>query len=341
MKVLCIDKKETLLVRDFEMPQVTQKNAVIKMIKCGICGSDVTAYRGSNPTMKYPVNGIGHEGVGIIEAIEQNEKGLNKGDRVALEPYVPCNSCYMCKQGRFNNCTDIRVCGVHKDGMMAEYFSHPIQLLYKIPDEMTFTEAAFVEPLTIGLHGVARAKVGKGDWCVIFGSGTIGLMAAFGCIEKGATPILIDIVDSKLQRAKTYGFEHVINSQKEDVVQRLLELTNNKLPENLIECTGSPQVISKMHDYVCYGGRIALVGWPKAPVEINTVRSTQKELEIYTSRNSNAQFPTAMEMIKNKKLPISDLVTKEISLSEVESTILDMIDHPDNYTKVVVEIQSM
>ncbi|MFR2691078.1 MAG: alcohol dehydrogenase catalytic domain-containing protein [Enterocloster bolteae] len=113
---------------------------------------------------------------------------------MAWEPYVPCNKCHMCAAGRFNNCADLHVCGVHKDGMMSEYFLHPVQLLYKLPDELTFTHAALVEPLTIGLHGATRARVSRGEHCVVFGASIIGLMAAFACINYGATPILVDVL---------------------------------------------------------------------------------------------------------------------------------------------------
>jgi len=167
MKVLCLPEPGNLVIKDLPMPELKEGQAIVKMEMCGICGSDVTAYRGVNPTMRYPINGLGHEGVGIIREIGENDKGLKPGDRVALEPYVPCNKCHMCAAGRFNNCADLHVCGVHKDGMMSEYFLHPVQLLYKLPDELTFTHAALVEPLTIGLHGATRARVSRGTLCCV------------------------------------------------------------------------------------------------------------------------------------------------------------------------------
>ena len=124
MKVLCLPEPGNLVIKDLPMPELKEGQAIVKMEMCGICGSDVTAYRGVNPTMRYPINGLGHEGVGIIQEIGENDKGLKPGDRVALEPYVPCNKCHMCAAGRFNNCADLHVCGVHKDGMMSEYFLH-------------------------------------------------------------------------------------------------------------------------------------------------------------------------------------------------------------------------
>lgn len=338
MKMLCLPEPGKLELRDMPMPILTEGQAIIKMDMCGICGSDVTAYRGVNPTMKYPINGLGHEGVGVIVEIGDNDKGLKAGDRVALEPYVPCNKCHMCAAGRFNNCADLHVCGVHKDGMMAEYFSHPVQLLYKLPDELTFTHAALVEPLTIGLHGATRARVSKGEHCVVFGAGIIGLMASFACLNYGATPILIDVLQKRLDYAKELGIPYVFNSKEGDIETFLREVTDGKLPEAMIDCTGASAILENMHNYVCHGARIALVGWPHDPVRINTVRMTQKEIDILPSRNSNAKFPEAIKLVNEGKIPTDAIITKLIKLEEVEDTIRDMIQNPSDYLKVIVEI---
>lgn len=338
MKMLCLPEPGKLELRDMPMPILTEGQAIIKMDMCGICGSDVTAYRGVNPTMKYPINGLGHEGVGVIVEIGDNDKGLKAGDRVALEPYVPCNKCHMCAAKRFNNCADLHVCGVHKDGMMAEYFSHPVQLLYKLPDELTFTHAALVEPLTIGLHGATRARVSKGEHCVVFGAGIIGLMASFACLNYGATPILIDVLQKRLDYAKELGIPYVFNSKEGDIETFLREVTDGKLPEAMIDCTGAPAILENMHNYVCHGARIALVGWPHDPVRINTVRMTQKEIDILPSRNSNAKFPEAIKLVNEGKIPTDAIITKLIKLEEVEDTIRDMIQNPSDYLKVIVEI---
>lgn len=338
MKILCLPEPGCLELRDMPRPEPEPLQAVVKMEFCGICGSDVTAYRGVNPTMKYPIDGLGHEGVGIIEEIGENDRGLKTGDRVVLEPYVPCNKCHMCAAGRFNNCTDIHVCGVHKNGMMAEYFLHPVKLLYKLPDELTFEHAALVEPLTIGLHGATRARVSKGEFCVVFGAGMIGLMAAFACLSYGATPILIDMLQKRLDYAKELGVPYVYNSKEGGLEEYLLKVTGNKLPEAMIDCTGAPGVIAQMHNYVCHGGRIALVGWPHDPVLINTVRLTQKEIDVCPSRNSNGKFPEAIKLINEGKVPTDQVITKIIELEEVETVIKDMMEHPSDYLKVLVKI---
>lgn len=338
MKALTIQEPGKLILEDIEKPVLTPGHALVKMETCGICGSDVSAYGGKNPTMKYPIQGIGHEGIGTILEIGENEKGLKVGDRVALEPYVPDFTCPMCKIGRYNNCKDLHVRGVHIDGMMVEYISHPLPLVHKVPEELDPVKAACIEPLTIGLHGATRAKVTEGDKVVVFGAGTIGLMASFACISYGATPILVDVIQERLDFAGEVGIPYTFNSKDGGIVEFLMEVTDDKLPEAMIDCTGAPAILAEMHNYVCYGGRIALVGWPKNPVSINTVRCTQKELDIYPSRNSANKFPESIALITEGKIPVDKIITKTVELCETEDVIQDMIANPGDYLKVVVKI---
>ncbi len=339
MKALSITGAKELVMEDLPVPVLTRGNAVVKMAMCGICGSDLTAYMGTNPTVRYPIHGLGHEGVGIITEIGKNDRGLKVGDRVALEPYIPDHTCHMCRIGRYNNCVDIHVCGVHKDGMMSEYFLHPVDLIHKLPDSLDFRRAALVEPLTIGLHGAARAHVSEGEYVVIFGVGTIGLMAAFACRSYKATPILIDIVEERLgYAANKLGMPYTYNSKNGEVSEYLRKVTCGKMPDVMIDCTGAPPILASMHDYVCYGGRIVLVGWSHNSVTINTVRCMQKELDIYTSRNSCGKFPEAIRILKEDRFPIEKLITKVVNLEDTDETMQDMVLNSGNYLKVIVEI---
>jgi threonine dehydrogenase-like Zn-dependent dehydrogenase len=340
MRVLCLPQKGELVIRDMPKPRLQSGHAVIKIKTCGICGSDVTAYQGVNPTLKYPIEGIGHEGVGVIDEIENNDKYLKPVDPVVLEPYVPCNKCFMCQVKRFNNCENLKVCGVHKNGMMAEYFLHPLPLIYKLPDTLDFRRAVLVEPLTIGLHALGRAKVKTGERCVIFGAGTIGLLAAFGCLSYGAVPILIDVLQKRLDQAKEMGIPNTYNSADGKTEDYLHDVCDGPLPDVMLDCTGSPRVIANMHNMVRHGGRISLVGWPHDPVMINTIRCMQKELNIYPCRNSNAKFPESINLVNSGAIPSNGIITKMIGIEEVETTIQDMIKNPTDYLKVAVTMDT-
>lgn len=341
MKGVLLIEPGKMTVTEMKTPEWKKGHALVRIKACGICGSDLTAYKGTNPTVKYPVNGIGHEGVGIIEKIDREEGerfGLKEGDRVALEPYISCGNCHSCREGRFNNCVNLRVAGVHTDGMMCEACAYPLNRIYKLPDSLSFQRAALVEPLTIGLHGLSRARIKEGEYCLITGAGPIGLLAAFGAMSLGAVPILMDILEERLVFAKKVGIPYVYNNIDGGILEYLREITKGKLPEAMVECTGSPVILGRMHEFVCHGGRIAMVGWPKAPVTLNTIRCTQKELDICPSRNSNEKFGEAIRLIDEGKVPVDLLTTKIIPMDEVETVILDMIAHPQEYLKVVVEI---
>lgn len=337
MKILEMPQAGTLLLREVDEPVRSSNTAKIKMEYCGICGSDLTAYTGKNPTVRYPVDGIGHEGIGVITEIGENEQALCVGDRVAISPYIPCLQCHMCAEERFNNCADIRVAGVHTGGVMAEYITFPNHLLHKVPAKLDPLTAALAEPLTIGLHAAARARVTEGDYCVITGAGPIGLLAALGVKSKGATPILVDIVDERLQFAQECGIAHTFNSAAGDVLAYLHDVSGT-MPQAMLECTGSPFILAEMHNYVRHGGRIALVGWPKGPVTVNTVRCIQKELDIHPSRNSNKQFPTALALLAQGAIPSDKIITKLVALEDAESVMQDMLQNPGAYMKVVVKL---
>ncbi|MCG8484251.1 MAG: alcohol dehydrogenase catalytic domain-containing protein [Clostridia bacterium] len=319
-------------------PEMQEKCAIVKIQYCGICGSDTGAFKGSNPTVKYPIVGLGHEGMGIIEEIGENDKGLRKGDCVALEPYISCTQCHQCLKGRLNNCTNIKVCGVHTTGMMSDYFHHPIRLIHKIPDALSLEDAVLAEPFTIGLHAATIGKVTKGDKCLIFGAGVVGLMTAFAVKAYGGQPIVCDVLQGRLNKAKKMGFECIHNSPDEDLVKNIKKVIGEKMADVVIDCTGSPAVIKNLHLYISYGARIVLVGWPSKPVEINTIKCMQKEAAILTCRNSNKKFPEALKLIEEGVLPVKKIITEFVNVNDVQNALSNIINNPQDYLKVVVEM---
>ena len=160
------------------MPEPKPGEALIKIMAAGICGSDIGAFRGTNGLVSYP-RVIGHELAGVVVSIPENNKnGIKVGDRVVVDPYLYCGHCYPCSIGRTNCCDNLHVLGVHVEGGMAEYFCHPADMLIKIPDGMSWVQAAMAEPLTISLHGIHRGGLKAGEYCAIIGAGPAGLTAA-------------------------------------------------------------------------------------------------------------------------------------------------------------------
>lgn len=336
MKAVMIEKPWDIKNVEREIPELKEGEALIKVKAVGICGSDIGAFRGTNNLVSYP-RIIGHEIAGEIVALKgDNPKGFSVGDKVVVDPYLYCGHCYACSIGRTNCCEDLHVLGVHVDGGMAEYYAHPSSMLVKMPEGMSWEMAAMSEPLTISLHGVHRGKITKGEFALFYGAGPIGILAALVAKLYGATPIVVDLVEERLEFVKSLGVNYIINSGKEDVVERVREITNGKMVQCVMEATGANACIRQALDVVCNAGRIVYTGWPKKTTDFPTDIITKKELDIRGGRTSAGEFEEALEIINEAKIPIKALLTKCISVSEAPKTVVDIEKNPGNYMKVVV-----
>ncbi len=336
MKAIKLDSPWNISCVDIQVPVPDKNEALIKISAAGICGSDIGAYRGTNGLVTYP-RIIGHELAGTVISIpEDNKKGIKPGDRVVVDPYIYCGHCYPCSIGRTNCCVDLKVLGVHVDGGMAEFFTHPADLLVKIPDGMTMVQAAMAEPLTISLHGIHRGGLKKGEHCVIIGAGPIGLVAGMVAESYGAHAILIDIVEERLEFAKSLGIEYVINSMKSDAVSEIARITGGRMAEQVMECSGANAAIRSTLDYVSNAGRITFTGWPKKETSLPTDMITKKEIDIRGARTSAGEFEEALELIRTKKVDMMKILTNVISPDETPATIADIEKNPGSYMKVVV-----
>lgn len=336
MKAIKITEPWKVGCVELEQPVPAEGEALIRIKAAGICGSDIGAFRGTNGLVSYP-RIIGHELAGEIVSIpENNKKGLKPGDRVVVDPYLYCGNCYPCSIGRTNCCNDLKVLGVHIDGGMAEYYTHPADMLIKIPDGMTWEQAAMAEPLTISLHGIHRGGLKAGEYCAIIGAGPIGLVAGMVAQAYGAHAILLDLVQERLDFAKTLGIEYVINSSTEDPVERIKEITGGEMAQQVMECSGANPAVRSTLDLVSHAGRITLTGWPKKETSLPTDMITKKEIDIRGARTSAGEFEEALELILTKKVDMTKILTKTISMEEAPDTIIDIEKNPGDYMKVVV-----
>ncbi len=321
---------------EVDRPEAGENEALIKVRSAGICGSDIGAFRGTNGLVTYP-RIIGHEVAGEILSIpENNKKGLKAGDHVIVDPYLYCGSCYPCSIGRTNCCTDLNVLGVHVEGGMAEYFVHPADMLWKLPKNMPWELAPIAEPLTIALHGIHRGGLKAGEHVAIIGAGPIGILAAMAAISYGAHPIMIDLVDERLEEARKLGVQYTINSGREDTAARVSEYTNGRMAELVMECSGANPAVRSTLDLVSNAGRITLTGWPKKETPLPTDVITKKEVDIRGARTSANEFEEAIDLIYSGKVDARKILTKVISIEEAPETIIDIEKNPGDYMKVNV-----
>lgn len=334
MKAIYMEKPWEISVADIEQRPLKEGEALIKIKSAGICGSDIGAFRGTNNLVSYP-RVIGHELAGEILSIpENNPKGLKVGDKVTIDPYLYCGHCYPCSIGRTNCCNDLKVLGVHVDGGMAETFAHPADMLIPVPEEMPWDIIPLAEPLTIALHGLHRLQLKAGEHVAISGAGPIGLLAAMAAIHYGAEPILIDLVEERLEFAKTLGVKYVVNLKTDDLLSKIEEYTNGRMCECVMEASGANTAIRSALDIVCHAGRIIFTGWPKKETLIPTDMITRKEIDIRGARTSAGEFEEAIDLICNNKVDVRKILTKVITVDEAPETIRDIEKNPGNYLKV-------
>lgn len=334
IKAVCIEKPDEICCKQVIYPQKKSHEVLIKMAAAGICGSDVGAFRGTNPLVSYP-RVIGHEVAGTIIAEGDNmPAGLKKGDRVIIDPYIYCGNCYPCSIGRTNCCEHLQVIGVHINGAIQQVFSHPAWLVHKLPDNLSFAHAPLAEPLTIALHALHRTRLRQGEYVAIIGAGAIGLLSALAAIHYQATPILIDTVQPRLDYAEQLGITHLINPTQQDTRQVISQITSGHMAQVVVEASGANSAIRETLDLASFAGRIALTGWPRQETPLPTNLITFKELDICGSRTSAGEFAEALTLLSERKIIPEKIITEIISMDEVPDAIRALSDNPGCQLKI-------
>ena len=237
MKTLVCTKPGVFAYEDREMPELQKGQAIIKIKRIGICGTDLHAFEGTQPFFEYP-RILGHELAGELVAVDGIE-GFEIGERVSFIPYFNCGECIACRSGLPNCCASIKVCGVHIHGGFAEYLSVPSYSLLH-GEGLSFDELSLVEPLAIGAHGVRRAGVREGELVLVVGAGPIGLGIAEFARIAGGHMIMMDVNDARLDFCKKkLGVQHTVNPLSDDVLQKIKQITNGDMPTVVIDATGN------------------------------------------------------------------------------------------------------
>lgn len=336
---IVISRPHEIEMQDVGLRELRPEDARIAVKAVGICGSDVNYFKGSAQTkIPYPLI-MGHEVSGEIVELGTGGGGFAVGDHVVLSPYSPCGRCYPCSIGRSNCCTDIKVYGTHINGCAMEWCDHPTRRLVKVPPDMPWTMAAMAEPFAIALHGVSRLRLAAGEHVVIIGAGAIGSLSAMAALSLDAVPILVDIADSKLKLARTYGARFAVNAATEDAIGRVREITGGRMAEAVMEISGANEAVASSFDYVANAGRIILTGWAKSPLVIDTRVITRKEIDVLGQRNTDlAEISRAVQMISTRQVDVMALVTRTVRFDEMPSAVRRMADHPEEHIKVMAAV---
>jgi 2-desacetyl-2-hydroxyethyl bacteriochlorophyllide A dehydrogenase len=311
-----------LVEREVERPTAFPGEALVRIRRVGVCGSDFHALAGRHPIYTYP-RVLGHELAGEIVEIPANGNGLSIGDRCAVDPYISCGSCRACLRGRTNCCEHLKLYGVHVDGGMQGFLSVRLDLLYK-SRSLSLDQLALIETLGIGAHAVNRSGLKPGESALVIGAGPIGLAVIQFAQIAGAN---VRVVELNAWRRK---FADMLGSEA-------LSSPNKQLADVVFDATGSAASMgSSLHNAVP-GGRLIYVGLTKEPIAINDGLLHQREITILASRNSCGQFPRIIQMLEEGRIDTTPWITDRMALTEVPRRLPEL---PGKSTliKAVVEL---
>ncbi|HJX71854.1 MAG TPA: alcohol dehydrogenase catalytic domain-containing protein [Bacteroidales bacterium] len=329
---------------DTKKPDILKNNEVLVEMKVvGVCGSDVHYYitgRIGSQVVKYPFM-VGHEGSGIVRETGERVTRVKPGDRIAIEPAMPCFECDQCKAGRENTCRRLRFLGCpgQAEGCLCEYIVIPETSCIPIPEQMTFDEAAISEPLAIGLYAVKKAMPVSGMNIAILGFGPVGMSVMLTAKAMGANRIYVtDKLGYRNKMAELSGAYLTGNPDKENVVKKIVDLIPEEL-EAVFECCGQHDAMGNALDMVRPGGKIMIIGIPEFDDwHFRADKMRRKEITTINVRRQNHCSEDAIQMIATKTVNVSNMVTHRFRLENAKDAFELVTSYGDQVMKAMIDI---
>ena len=338
MKVIRIPEPHTIEIVDIPQPDPAEGEVLVKVHAAGICGSDVHIYHGTNPLARYP-RIVGHEFAGEVVALGAGVRNLEIGTPVAVDPVVNCGKCYACLTGHPNVCSALEVMGVHREGGFAEYLAVPAANAHPISRDWPWEKGSLVEPFTIGANVLSRVGCSGDDRVLVYGAGPIGLVILQGAKRLGASVMITDLQESRLDLARSMGADVTVNSRKTPLAQAVMEWTQGEGVPVIIDAVGLPSLFQEVLELACPAGRIGVLGFSKEPAPVQQFEITRKELTIAGSRLSRRRFPEVIQWFTEKEVRPELLISHRFHFTDVAEA-MDLIEKkPHEICKVVLSFE--
>jgi L-iditol 2-dehydrogenase len=327
-----------LVIRQLQTPVPASDEILVSVGAAGICGSDLHTYRGANPAVKLPLV-PGHECAGTIVQAGAST-GLQAGQRIALEPDVPCGKCAYCLAGQTHLCTDMRfVGGTGYDGCFADFVIAPASAAIPLPSHMSLEEGAFVEPVAVACHALELAQDVTHDNILVLGAGTIGNLVAQTASLRGAHRVgITDISDAKLDVARKVGIEHTANPSKQDVGAWVADLFGPTGPDVTYDCVGLTETINQALVLTRKSGLIVMVGVPTQDVPIKPMELLLSERCLkgcYIYRHGN--FIEALDLLTTGRIRVQPLISRVFDLNSIDRAFAFFDNRANEAIKVLIK----
>lgn len=336
MKAIQITTPGVINLIDKEIPVASEGEALLKVKYCGICGADVASYTGNQPFTTYP-RIPGHEFSAEIVSVPENDKGLKAGDIITCNPYFNCGGCYACKRGIVNACYDNQTMGVQRDGSFQEYITMPVERLID-GKGLSAQELALIEPFSISCHALSRAEVKEGDNLLIMGAGPIGLFAMIKAKAMGARVMIADMLESRLNLAREYGADMIVNVKEKDLHESALEFTNGNGFDVCVEACGAPETFLSCIDEASHGANIILIGNGKRNTDFLHSIILKKELNIFGSRNAfTKDFEELIDLVASGKVDVMKMVSGIYKKEDAQEAFESLKNNDGSLCKLLIE----
>ena len=343
MKAAVLYKIGDLRIEERPRPVPAADEVLVRIKAVGVCGSDLHFYhegRIGEKVVERPYV-LGHEASGEIVEVGPAVVGFKPGDRVCLEPGIPCRKCAYCKRGDYNLCPNgVYQSGPHTDGFFQEYTAIPADYVFRLPEQMDWIEGALIEPFAVGLHATWRGNVQPGQTVAIMGSGPIGLVTLLAAICHGATTTIVsDVIDKRLEMAKEFGATHVINAAQADTVAEVQRLTGGLGADVVVETAGAIPTTQQSVFAARKGGTVVLVGMTSQNVlPFDTLRLLRAELNVKGCFRYANQFPKAVALAAAGRVNLKPLASHTFPLAEIKEAFEFSLKRKDIAMKVVITI---
>ena len=311
---------------------------LLRIKKIGVCGSDVHVWHGLHPYTSYPVV-QGHEFSATIEALGEGVTGLEPGMKVTTTPQIVCGICGPCKRGDYHICENLKVQGFQAPGVAQDLFVAKAEKVVPLPDDFSFEQGAFVEPVSVAVHAVGRAGTLKGKNIVVFGAGPIGNLVAQVAQARGANVLITDLSEYRLKIAGECGLENTSNSREESFSKAVERTFGDKGFQVGFECVGVESTMSNAVEHIEKGGTIVVVGVfaEKPKVDLGLVQDRELTL-VGTLMYKYEDYLDSVELMNSKSIKVEPLFSEHFNFVQYEKAYKFIDENRDQTMKVFIDL---
>ena len=328
-----------IMFREIPVPEPGDDQVLVKIMKIGVCGSDIHVYHGTHPFTSYPVT-HGHEVSAKVVSCGANVSGFHEGQRVTIEPQVYCGKCYPCTHGKYNLCEELKVMGFQTTGTASEYFAVDASKVTPLPDGMTFNEGAMIEPLAVTVHAAKRFPELEGSKAVVLGAGPIGILLAQSCKALGAAQVMVtDVSDYRLQLAKKCGADFVYNTLNKDFGEAMIESFGPDKADVIYDCAGNDITMGQAIKYARKGSTIILVAVFSKMATVDLAVLNDHELDLNTSMMyRHEDYVDAIRLVGESKIQLKPLMSKHFAFKDYLQAYQYIDDNRETTMKVLIDV---